>query len=107
MGIEGRPPPPRAARRAAPPKTRGAIRKGFPIDQGPTSRRHTNPAARLCLLSAMTDVDGVAIFDDVVFAFEVELAGFFELHFGGVAGVTSPDYIAILHDLGADEPASN
>ena len=35
-------------------------------------------------LSAVADVDDVAVFDDVVFAFEQELAGFFEMDFGGV-----------------------
>ncbi len=55
----------------------------------------------------MADVDDVAIFDDVVFAFDVELAGFLELHFGGVQPRSSPGagQFAVLHHLGADETA--
>ena len=37
-------------------------------------------------LSAVADVDDVAVFDDVVFAFEVELADFLEMNFGFVGG---------------------
>ena len=33
------------------------------------------------LLPAMANMDDVAVFDDVVFAFEHQTAGHFELHF--------------------------
>ena len=35
----------------------------------------------------MANIDDVAIFHDVLFALDVELAGFLELYFGGMSGL--------------------
>src|SRR2546421_26254 len=58
-------------------------------------------------LPAMADVDDVAVFDDVFFAFDVELAGFLELHFGGMTRISGGGDFSVLHDLGADETAGD
>src|SRR5882672_844145 len=77
---------------------------------------HTGPSKNWKLpatfSAAVADVDDVAIFDDVLFAFDVELAGFLELHFGGVPHLrggfgwqarSGPDQVAVFHHLSADE----
>src|SRR5438034_3046827 len=60
----------------------------------------------------MPDVDDVAVFDDVVFAFDEKAADLFELHFGGMARLRrgfggqafrGGGEFAILHHFGADE----
>ncbi len=58
-------------------------------------------------LPTMAYMDDVAVFDDVVFAFDVEFTGLLELHFGGMASVAGAGKLAVLHDLGADEPAGD
>src|ERR1700693_2592643 len=56
-------------------------------------------------LPTVANVDDVAVFHDILLAFNVELASFLELYFRGVPGVGSPDQIAVFHHLGADETA--
>ena len=55
----------------------------------------------------MADVDGVAIFDDVIFAFDEKPSSLLELHFGGMAGVTGGDEFGVVHDFGADEASGD
>ena len=59
-----------------------------PSDDEPASTYASHECFRL---PAVADVDDVAVFDDVVFAFEQEAAGLFEFHFSGVAGRAGGD----------------
>src|SRR5882724_11338333 len=76
--------------------------------------RSKNWKSPVTFSAAVADVDDVAVLDDVLFAFDVELAGFLELHFGGVPHFRrgfggqaggGPDQVAVFHHLGADEAA--
>ena len=69
----------------------------------PSSRRHSKAGRATCPLPTVADVNDVAVLNDVVLAFEEELAGFLELHFGVMAGVAGGDEVGVLHDFGANE----
>src|ERR1035437_3817093 len=73
------------------------------------SRNWKSPAT---FSAAVANVDDVAIFHDVLFALDVELAGFLEFHFRGVPRLRrgfsgkaggGGDQFTIFHHLGADE----
>lgn len=55
------------------------------------SALHCQSNCRSVPLSAVADVNDVAVFDDVLFAREHQLAGFLELHFGSMAGRAGRD----------------
>src|ERR1035437_4279476 len=73
------------------------------------SRNWKSPAT---FSAAVANIDDVAIFHDVLFTFDVEFAGFLELHFRGVPHLRrgfsrnargSGDQFTIFHHLGPDE----
>src|SRR5664280_1039785 len=71
----------------------------------PRRSRNVSPLRRQGKLTAVADVDDVAVFDNIVLALKEELTSLLEFHFGGMPHVTCAGEFTVFHHLGPNETA--